>query len=113
MFIKKGPSTSTKIFGFLIIAANKKVKYPLLNITSGLFRCYIITLFGSVGEENMLKQLTGWSTTMLEREKIYLWHENFVLISINKIVQEKENWWRKKADVEEISQSNNNDKKEE
>ena len=24
-----------------IIAANKKVKYPLLNITSGLFRCYI------------------------------------------------------------------------
>ena len=88
-----------------ITAANKKVKYPLISITSGLFRCYIITLFGSIGEENMLKQLTGWSTTMLEKEK-FTYDMKILFLSINQIIQDKE-----KEKV--IKEENNNDRTEE
>ena len=71
-----------------IIAANKKVKYPLLSVTSGLFRCYIITLFGSIGEEGILKQLTGWSTSMLKKER-FTYDMKVLFLSINQMIQNK------------------------
>ena len=73
-----------------IISANKKAKYPLISITSGLFRCYIITLFGSIGQEGMLKQLTGWSTEMLQKEK-FTYDMKILFLSINEMIQNKEN----------------------
>ena len=90
-----------------ITSANKKVKYPLLSITSGLFRCYIITLFGSIGEEDMLKELTGWSTSMLEKEK-FTYDMKVLFLSINKIIQEKD----KGVDIQEaeIVDTNNTEK---
>lgn len=72
-----------------IINANKKVKYPLLSITSGLFRCYIITLFGSIGEEGILKQLTnGWNFEMLQKEK-FTYDMKVLFLSINQMIQDK------------------------
>ena len=87
---KKGSfNTHQDIWFSAIVAANKKVKFPLLSITSGLFRCYIITLFGSIGEEGILKQLTGWSTTMLEKEK-FTYDMKILFLSINEIIKNNE-----------------------
>ena len=85
-----------EVWYIAITSANKKVKYPLLSITSGLFRCYIITLFGSIGEEDILKELTGWSTSMLEKEK-FTYDMKVLFLSINKIIQEK----NKGGDIQE------------
>lgn len=86
-----------------IIVANKKVKYPLISITSGLFRCYIITLFGSIGEEDILKQLTGWTTEMLTKEKLS-YDMKVLFLSINQIIQNKEKEEKEKeAEKENIN----------
>lgn len=87
--IKSGLNKHQEIWYSAILAANKKAKYPLISITSGLFRCYIITLFGSIGQEDMLKQLTGWSTSMLEKEK-FTYDMKVLFLSINKIIKDKE-----------------------
>lgn len=90
-----------------INSANKKAKFPLLNITSGLFRCYIITLFGSIGEEDMLKELTGWSTAMLEKEK-FTYDMKVLFLSINKIIKDKEEGVDvQEAEIVEESKENN------
>lgn len=78
-----------EIWFHAISAANKKVKYPLISVTSSLFRCYIITLFGSVGEENILKELTGWNSEMLVKEKMS-YDMKVLFLSINQIIQNKE-----------------------
>lgn len=87
-----------------ITAANKKVKYPLLSITSGLFRCYIITLFGSIGKENILKQLTGWNAEMLTKEK-FTYDMKVLFLSINQMIQTKE---EEISDTEAVDENNTN-----
>ena len=86
--IKGGLNKHQEVWFAAITAANKKAKYPLISITSGLFRCYIITLFGSIGEGNLLKQLTGWNTEMLQKEK-FTYDMKVLFLSINQIIQNK------------------------
>lgn len=71
-----------------ITNANKKVKYPLISITSGLFRCYIITLFKSVNEGEILKQLTGWKVEMLQKEK-FTFDMKILFLSLNQMIKNK------------------------
>ena len=101
--IKGGLNKHQEVWFTAITAANKKAKYPLISITSGLFRCYIITLFGSIGEENLLKQLTGWSTKMLQKEK-FTYDMKVLFLSINQIIQNKEKEEKEKeAEKENIN----------
>ena len=101
--IKGGLNKHQEVWFTAITAANKKAKYPLISITSGLFRCYIITLFGSIGEENLLKQLTGWSTEMLQKEK-FTYDMKVLFLSINQIIQNKEKEEKEKeAEKENIN----------
>lgn len=101
--IKGGLNKHQEIWFKAIIASNKRVKYPLINITSGLFRCYIITLFGSIGEEGILEELTGWSTEMLAKEKMS-YDMKVLFLSINQIIQNKEKEEKEKeAEKENIN----------
>lgn len=108
--IKGGLNRHQEVWFTAITAANKKAKYPLISITSGLFRCYIITLFGSIGEENLLKQLTGWSTEMLQKEK-FTYDMKVLFLSINQIIQKKEK--EEKEKIEKTIEENTNKEKTE
>lgn len=108
--IKGGLNKHQEVWFTAITAANKKAKYPLISITSGLFRCYIITLFGSIGEENLLKQLTGWSTEMLQKEK-FTYDMKVLFLSINQIIQKKEK--EEKEKIEKTIEENTNKEKTE
>lgn len=99
--IKGGLNKHQEIWFKAIIASNKRVKYPLINITSGLFRCYIITLFGSIGEEEILEELTGWSTEMLAKERMS-YDMKVLFLSINQIIQNKKK--EEKEKEEEIKE---------
>ena len=113
--IKGGLNKHQEVWFAAITAANKKAKYPLISITSGLFRCYIITLFGSIGEENLLKQLTGWSTEMLQKEK-FTYDMKVLFLSINQIIQNKEKEEKEKEEgvekAEVIEENINKEKAE-
>lgn len=108
--IKGGLNKHQEVWFAAITAANKKAKYPLISITSGLFRCYIITLFGSIGEGNLLKQLTGWSTKMLAKEKMS-YDMKVLFLSINQTIQNKEKEERIK-EAEIIKENTNKEKAE-
>ena len=108
--IKGGLNRHQEVWFTAITAANKKAKYPLISITSGLFRCYIITLFGSIGEGNLLKQLTGWSTKMLAKEKMS-YDMKVLFLSINQTIQNKEKEERIK-EAEIIKENTNKEKAE-
>lgn len=105
--VKGALNKHQEIWFSAITSANKKVKYPLISITSGLFRCYIIALFGSIGEESMLKQLTGWSTEMLQKEK-FTYDMKVLFLSINQIIQNKE----KEEEIKEKEDNTNEEKAE-
>lgn len=110
--IKGGLNKHQEVWFAAITAANKKAKYPLISITSGLFRCYIITLFGSIGEGNLLKQLTGWSTEMLQKEK-FTYDMKVLFLSINQIIQNKEKEKEEEIKELEIVEENTNKEKAE
>ena len=113
--VKGGLNKHQEVWYSAITAANKKVKYPLLSITSGLFRCYIITLFGSIGQEDMLKQLTGWNTEMLAKEK-FTYDMKVLFLSINQIIQNKKKEEKEKEEgvekAEVIEENINKEKAE-
>ena len=109
--VKGGLNKHQEVWYSAITAANKKVKYPLISITSGLFRCYIITLFGSIGEGNLLKQLTGWSIEMLQKEK-FTYDMKVLFLSINKIIQNKEKEKEERIEEAEIIKNINKEKAE-
>lgn len=69
---------------------NREIKYPLINVTNGLWRCYIITLFKIQNREDLLKELTGWNFKMLEKENI-TYDTKLILLSINEIFKDKQN----------------------
>ena len=52
-------------------------------------------------EENLLKQLTGWSTEMLQKEK-FTYDMKVLFLSINQIIQNKEKE-EKEAEKENIN----------
>lgn len=110
--IKGGLNKHQEIWFKAIIASNKRVKYPLINITSGLFRCYIITLFGSIGEGEILEELTGWSTEMLVKEKMS-YDMKILFLSINQIIQNKEKDKEEEIKEAEIIEENINKEKAE
>lgn len=75
-----------EIWFYALNKIEKEIKYPLINVTSGLWRCYIITLFGSKGEVDLLKELTGWTPQMLERERM-TYDMKLILLSVNEILK--------------------------
>lgn len=62
---------SQELWFYSILEAQKKIKYPILKISTGLFRCYIITLFKLQGKLDELEKETGWNVSMLKREQNY------------------------------------------
>lgn len=72
-----------------ILEAYKEIKYPLLTVTSNLFKSFVITLFGSIGKDDILYQLTNWNSEMLSEEKMT--HDTkILLLSINKLIQDNQ-----------------------
>lgn len=84
-----------------ITNAKKQIKFPLLDINTGLWRVYLFTLFKSKNQEELLEELTGWNYKSFQREVIT--HDmKLILLSIANIEESK---------IEEENISNN--KKEE
>ena len=78
------------IWFYAINKINKLVTFPLVKITNGLFRDYIITIFKSKGQEELLFELTGWSSKMLSKEKL-TYDTKIILLSVNEILKDSNN----------------------
>lgn len=76
-----------EIWFSVISEINKKVKHKLLDITPGLWRCYIISLFKIKNEDVLLKELTGWSTSMLAKEKGLSHDMKTIILSVNETLK--------------------------
>ena len=78
---------SQELWFYSILNAQKEIKVPLIKISTGLFRCYIITLFKLQGTLEELKKETNWDVAMLKREQNY--DMKRFLLSVEKTYKEK------------------------